>query len=124
MSENEVFELECGGDYEQVPNGLYKAKFLGLERVPPREFNGKQYGESVRLNFEVMDTKWAGHQTGSIGPIKPHPKNTTGALLQGMGLDVSSGRVSIKDYIGRTFNVSVDSNKAGRPVVRSVHQIQ
>jgi hypothetical protein len=116
----EVMELEWGhGGGESPPVGQYQnCDFLGVELVPASEKDGKAMEEGVRFRFRVTEGDHKDKVATAIGPVKPTEKNRTGRLLKSMGVTAQAGtKTSIKDLIGRKFNLVVGLSQGGKPVV-------
>lgn len=117
---SEVLELEWGhGGGESPPPGQYNhCPFGGLELVPASEKDGKTMEAGVRFRFRVTEGEHKDKVATAIGPVKPTEKNRTGRLLKSMGVIGQPGaKTSIKDLIGRKFNIVVGLSQGGKPVV-------
>jgi hypothetical protein len=116
----QVFELEWGqpgGD--PVPVGQHVGEFLGLEPVPATERDGKRLEAAIRFRFRVCEGDHADKVAAATGPVRPTEKNRSGRLLSSMGVAVGKPgqTTSIKDLIGRKFNIIVGLSQGGKPIV-------
>jgi hypothetical protein len=96
------------------------AIFLGLEAVPASEKDGVKMAAGVRWRFEITTE---GEHKGKIaygtGPVLPTENNRTGKLLGSMGIAPGKRgqQTSIKDLIGKRFNVVVGLSQGKKPIV-------
>jgi hypothetical protein len=102
---------------DDVPIGVYKAKFLGDEPTVHPEF-----GAGIRFKFEVVDGKCAGKVVTRITGSAPRPKNAAGKFLAMIaGVKPSDGvTVSPADFVGQKYVITVGETDSGYTRVNEV----
>jgi len=104
---NMQFEVKAGGG---PPAGFYRAKFLAVE---PTEH--EEYGQSVKVVFEVSDGEHKGEQATRTTSASPTPKNAAGRMLAGItGLSLTPGaKIDLAAFVGKEYLLQVEATADG-----------
>ena len=113
MMNDLTFVFESGS----VPVGSYLAKFVGVEVVPPGE-----YQEGIRWIWEIASGQYVGRKVSRISGKKPSLDNKAGKFISGMtGKQFQLGEsISLAPCVGKTFLIVMGQSKSGASVVESV----
>jgi hypothetical protein len=93
-----------------APQGLYRAKFLGVE---PKDH--PEYGPGCEWQFEILEGDYRGKVVTRTTGTEPSLKNACGRMLT----QLTGGAIAIEqefdpaDYVGRAYQVMVESNSTG-----------
>lgn len=93
-----------------VPAGVYKARFVGVERTTHAE-----YGGGLRFEWQIVDGKYTGTSTYRTTGDKPTPRNSAGKVLAALvGAKAADGLTIDPDScIGRHYTVVVGETESG-----------
>lgn len=104
-------KFRMGESKFDVPQGTYRAKFLGVEESEHPEF-----GAGYKWQFEVVDqTVYRGKIAGRSTSKEPSLKNACGRMLQGLtgGQLAVAQEVDIEQFVGRVYTILVGPNSTG-----------
>lgn len=106
-------KLTMGESKFGVPNGSYRARFIGVKEREPMP--GSDYGPGLEWSFEVIDGPQAGRVTSRTTGTQPSTKNSCGRMLNGLagGAVPAKGEVDLEQFVGRAYLIMVGPNQAG-----------
>jgi hypothetical protein len=93
-----------------APQGLYRAKFLGVE---PKDH--PEYGPGCEWQFEILEGDYRGKVITRTTGTEPSLKNSCGRMLT----QLTGGAIALDQefdhvqYVGRVYQVMVESNSTG-----------
>ncbi len=104
-----------------VPQGVYKAKFVGVERTTHPE-----YGGGLKFEWEIVEGKLAGKSTYRTTGDNPTPRNIAGKVLSALvGAKAADGlSVDPDRYIGRLYTVVVGETESGFTRVNEILPVE
>lgn len=94
----------------EVPVGVYKAKFSGVENTTHAE-----YGAGLRFSFEIVGGKYAGKMIGRTTGANPTPRNIAGKVLSALvGAKPTDGlSIDADSYVGKLYQIVVGETEGG-----------
>ncbi len=113
-----IFDFDLS-DFETVPQGQYIAIFKDVQKT-----NHDQWGEGVMFCFEIASGEHKGQMATRIG--KPHATkgNATGKMIMGITGTQNIGRVDLRPFVGKPYNIVMEPTQAGKTRVANVWAYQ
>ncbi len=116
VTNESILEFEIAG----IPLGQYIAIF---REVQPTEH--PQWGKGVMFVFEVATGEFKGQMVSRIGKRNPTPANSTGMMIACLtGKPISDGHVSLRELIGKPYNILVEMSENNKARVAQVWPYQ
>src|SRR4051812_48117763 len=103
--------MKMGESKFDVPQGFYRAKFLGVEDV-----NNDMYGPGLKWSFEITDGAYRGKTPNRTTGLDPSTKSQCGKMLAALagGSLLVGSEVNIDQYVGRYYEIVVEANSTGK----------
>jgi hypothetical protein len=100
----------------EVPIGVYDAKFVGIERTTHPEF-----GDGLRFEWCITGGKCDGKSAYRTTGTTPTPRNGAGKMLAALaGATATDGlAIDADEFIGRLYTVVVEATESGSTRVGS-----
>jgi hypothetical protein len=101
----------------EVPVGVYDAKFVGIERKTHPEF-----GDGLRFEWCIVGGKCDGKSAYRTTGTTPTPRNACGKMLAALaGVEKPTDGLSVDAdaAIGRLFTIVVEASESGATRVAS-----
>lgn len=109
-----VFDFELS-DFETIPQGQYIAIFKDVQKT-----KHEQWGDGVMFCFEIAAGEYKGQMAMRIG--KPHATkaNATGKMLIGITGTQNVGRVDLRPFVGKPYNIIMEPTQGGKTRVANI----
>lgn len=101
----------------ELPVGVYDAKFVGIERTTHPEF-----GDGLRFEWCISGGKCNGKSAYRTTGTTPTPRNGAGKMLAALaGTSPIDGlSIDADEFVGKTYVVVVEATESGSTRVGSI----
>lgn len=113
-----VLDFEIA-DFEAVPPGQYIAIFKDVQKT-----KHDQWGEGVMFCFEIAHGQHQGQTATRIGKPNATKQNATGKMIAGITGSQDIGKVSLRPYIGKPYNILMESTQGGKTRISQIWPYQ